>query len=383
MKNESRPRAGHVVSRRQLLRAGIAAAAVPILARCATASPAVTASPAATVPSGPVVSLTTAPASVAPLSPTVKVTVGVIGGSSDAGFYIAQERGYFKAEGLEVELVPFQTGPAMIPPLGTGQLDVGGGAVSVGLFNAVLQDVPLRIVADKGSHRPRFIANRIVIRKDLVDSGQVKGFGDLKGRKVGLAALGNAGQILLDKTLKRGGITWKDVETTILAYPDMGVAFTSKGIDASVSLEPFTTQWAAQGLITVLAETEVAYPDLQAAVVMYGAKFSQDKPEVAKRFMVAYVRALRDYNDAFVKGRDKEALIAILIKTTSLKDRALYDKIVLGGLDPNGSVVASDLVAQQDWYIQYGYQKTKVDMAKVVDNQFVQYALGRLGNYQP
>jgi NitT/TauT family transport system substrate-binding protein len=364
------------ITRRRLLGAGVATAAVPILVRCGAAAPAAS-------PSSAAVATATVRASVGPLSPSVKVTLGVVGSASDAGFYIAQERGYFKEEGLDVEFVPFQSGPVMVPPLGTGQLDVGGGGPGAGLFNAVLQDVPLRIVADKGSHRPGFIANRVVIRKDLVDSGQVKGYTGLKGQKVAVASLGNAGHVLLDKALRRGGITWKDVEVSALSSPDIAAAFTNKGIAASVAVEPFATQWEAQGLVSIPTDARDTYPDFQAAVVMYGPKFAQDKPEAAKRFMVAYVRALRDYNDAFVKNRDKEAIISILIKTTSLKDRALYDKVQLGGLDPNGYVLLNDLVAQQDWYFQYGYQKQKADMTKVVDNQFVQYAIDRLGTYKP
>src|SRR5690242_14039562 len=41
------------------------------------------------------------------LSPAVPVRVGVIGGSSDAGIYIAYEKGYFRDEGLDVEIIPF------------------------------------------------------------------------------------------------------------------------------------------------------------------------------------------------------------------------------------------------------------------------------------
>ena len=59
-----------------------------------------------------------------------KVRVGNVNTVSDVGIYIADRKGYFKAEGLDVEFVGFKSAAQMIAPLGSGQLDVGGGTVS-------------------------------------------------------------------------------------------------------------------------------------------------------------------------------------------------------------------------------------------------------------
>ncbi|HEX3245348.1 MAG TPA: ABC transporter substrate-binding protein, partial [Chloroflexota bacterium] len=294
---------------------------------------------------------------VAPLSPSVKVQVGLIGSTSDAGFYIAEERGYFKDEGLDCELLPFQSGAAMVTPAATGQIDVATGATSAGLFNSIARDIPLRIIADKSTNRPGFIFSSVLIRKDLVDSGQVKSWADMKGRKLAVAALGNVGQMFADFALRRGGLTWRDVDLTVLSYPDAGAAFASKSLDANVAIEPFRTQWPEQGLAVRLADDDQIYPDNQASVVMYGPQFIQNKGEAAKRLMVAYLRGIRDYNDAFVKKQGRDAVIDILIQRTSLKDRPLYDKIGLPGLNPDGEVLFDDLLRQQQWFMDNGYQE--------------------------
>ena len=77
-----------------------------------------------------------------PLGPPVPVKVGVTPVTSAAAVYLALDRGYFGEEGLDVTLEPFDSGVQMIPLLGTGQLDVGSGAVNAGLFNAVLRGIP-------------------------------------------------------------------------------------------------------------------------------------------------------------------------------------------------------------------------------------------------
>ena len=73
---------------------------------------------------------------------------------SDSGMHLAVEKGYFAEEGLDIESIPFDSAAQMVAPLGAGQLDAGGGSTSAGLFNAINRDLPLKIVADKGSFPP-------------------------------------------------------------------------------------------------------------------------------------------------------------------------------------------------------------------------------------
>src|SRR5262245_1429491 len=73
-----------------------------------------------------------------------KVGVGITNAATDAGFFIADKKGYFRAEGIEITTTPFASAAGMIAPLGRGQLDVGGGTVAAGLYNAVEQGIKLR-----------------------------------------------------------------------------------------------------------------------------------------------------------------------------------------------------------------------------------------------
>src|SRR5690348_10476224 len=85
-------------------------------------------------------------ASVSSASARAEVNVGITDSSSDAVFFIADKRGYFKAEGLTTTLSSFASAAKMIAPLGTGQLDVGGGTVAAGLYNAVERGINIKIV---------------------------------------------------------------------------------------------------------------------------------------------------------------------------------------------------------------------------------------------
>jgi len=79
------------------------------------------------------------------------IKVGASPVVSSSGIFIAQEKGYFKDLGLNVEITPFRSsGASMTILLAKGDLDVGGGNLSTGLWNAINQGLGIKLVADKG-----------------------------------------------------------------------------------------------------------------------------------------------------------------------------------------------------------------------------------------
>ena len=136
----------------------------------------------------------------------IVVTVGAAGTTSDAPIYIADKKGYFSDEGLAVKVTDFRSAADMVPSLGTGQLDAGAGSASAGLYNAVLRGVRIKIVADKASSPPGYGATKILVRKDLVDSGRYKEPKDFKGMKFAMNAPGVSNTATLNALLKSAGL---------------------------------------------------------------------------------------------------------------------------------------------------------------------------------
>jgi NitT/TauT family transport system substrate-binding protein len=171
-----------------LLKAGgVALLALSLLsAGCSSAAPsggttpasaASNANPAAPSAPGPIATGGDASAPAA-----VTLTVAHTGSLSNLPTYIAIERGYFTAEGLAIQLEQFRSATDEVAPLGTGQLHIGAGGVSVGLFSAIAHGIPLRIVADQAHDPPEFTGTGWVVRKDLLDNGEVKTPKDLRNR---------------------------------------------------------------------------------------------------------------------------------------------------------------------------------------------------------
>src|SRR5439155_8267937 len=79
------------------------------------------------------------------------VRIGVLNVISDIAIFAAQDAGFFRQQGINLETPVFRATQDMIAPMAAGQLDVGTGALNAGLFNAIKREIPLRVVADKAT----------------------------------------------------------------------------------------------------------------------------------------------------------------------------------------------------------------------------------------
>jgi len=317
-----------------------------------------------------------------PLTPPVAVKVGITPVTSAAAVYLALDRGYFREEGLDVTLEPFDSGVQMIPLLGTGQLDVGSGAVNAGLFNAVLRGIPLRMVAVQGITSPGHGAVALLIRKDLFESGTIQNYADLRGRRVGLSSRASANEQVLDAALGRGGLTLQDVDVVEIPLPDMTPAFRNGSLDGAIQVEPTATASVELGVAVRWHTADELTPGLVTSTWIYAPTFADRRSEAGRRFMVGLLRGARDYTNAVDRGIDREAVIQTLIRNTPLKDRGIYDRSILPGLAPDGYLDADALQHDLGWYVQQGYIGEGLNARSLLDNQFVDYALERLGPYQ-
>jgi NitT/TauT family transport system substrate-binding protein len=317
-----------------------------------------------------------------------QVRIGIARTMSDVGYYVADAMGYFRDEGIEVAMTPFNSAAQMMAPLGVGDLDVGGGTVSAGFYNSIGRGINTRIVADQSSMKPGYGYSSLMVRKDLVDSGRFKTVADLKGMKVAIAAPGTGTASALNETLKTGGLKYSDVDVVYIGFPEHLPAFLNKGIDAAISNEPTMTLEIEQGAAVRVVGNDVTYPDQQTAVVFYSERFIKSRHDVAERFMRAYVRGVRLYNDALKDGRlagpAAGKVIPILTKYTSTKDEAMFRRIIPSAVNPNGEVNLAGLKRDLAFFRELGLIDVKdVSADGVVDGSFVQAAVKQLGPYQP
>ncbi len=312
------------------------------------------------------------------------LTIGTIGAASDAPLFIADANGYFAEQGLKVKFVRFDSAAKAIPSLSSGEIDVGSGATSAGLYNAVERGLGIKIVADKARNTKNYSFEDIMVRSDLIDGGKVKSLKDFKGLKVAISAKGNSEDALINYALTKVGLSIKDIDPVYLGFPNQIAAYANKGIDASLTVEPTVTKLLQLGAARKLVTADDIFPGFQTAVIFFSPKFAQQKA-TASKFMIALVKAMRFYDDSLkgghIAGPNADAVINILVKYSFLKDPKVHRAIVSQVVDPNGELNVPALQMAWQYFKDAGQIDGKVTVKDVIDLSYVREAAKVLGPY--
>jgi NitT/TauT family transport system substrate-binding protein len=359
----------------------------PVRATATTAPAPAASAPAAAAPVG--ASSPTAKAGLAGLPPSpdrpvAKVTVGILGTTSDVVFYEAEEKGYFEHMRIEPVFERFDSGGRMIASLATNQIDVGGGSPSVGLYNAMARGVDVKMVADRASSAPGRNAWQLFLRKELADSGAIRDYADLRGRRIAVAAKGTSADVMLGRALEQAGLTLADVDQVEMPYPDMAAAMATGVLDAAIAPEPFVSIAVQRGGAVKWKGSQELVPNQVASTLMYTKQFVDQHADVARDFMVVYMQGVRDYNDAFVKKLPQAVGEAhdTILRRTDLRDADLLQRIEPSFINPNGSFDRVALTADYQWFRQQGMLPEAVNLDQYVDDSFVNQAVAVLGPYR-
>ena len=315
-----------------------------------------------------------------------RVKVGVINTIGDINVFIAAEKGYFAKENIEAEILSFDASARMMAPLGAGDIDIGGGSTSVALFNAIDRKIGLRIVADKGRTADGYVYQSLLIRKELVDSGKFKGLKDLKGLRISVGAPGVGPLSIINEAARIGGITYGDIEKVYLPFAQQVAGMRNGAIDGAIVNEPFKTLLMSEGLAVEFVPTQEIFPDYQVSMLQYGDRFMKERPNVAKRFMKAFLRASREYNDAIENGRWRkdggaEDVIGIFSKRAN-QPADLIRRITPQASDPDGKVAVQSIAKDLKFFQDQGDVENKsLKAADCIDMTFAEAAVRELGPY--
>ncbi len=297
------------------------------------------------------------------------VKLGDLATLSTAPLYVAIEKGFVREQGIDLVTERFFAAAKMNSAFTAGELEVGIGTANAGLFNAIAQGFDIKIVADGGQIRPGHAYEKLMARKDLVDSGQVTRPRDFKGRKIAALAKGTVNSYELAKLLEYDGIAFKDVELVVLGPAQTFQAFATKSVDGGVIVEPWIAKAVAEGLAVPVGEfdTVPALPSHQVAMIIYTGRFIRERRPLAQRFMNAYLKGIEFLAR---RGWQDDEVVEAIVKQTKI-ERALVKQAVPAYLSPDGRPDVESLVRLQDWLYEEGMVTRKVSMDQVVDLSFL------------
>ena len=306
-----------------------------------------------------------------------KVTLGV--GGKPLLYYlpltIAERKGFFKEQGLEVEINDFGGGAKSLQALIGGSVDVVTGAYEHTIrMQAKGQDVVA--VTELG----RFPAIVIAAKKDK--AGQIKSAADFKGLKIGVTAPGSSTALTAQYAMVKAGLKPSDAAIIGVGSGASAVAAMKKGeIDVISHLDPVIAKLEADGDIQVLIDTRTEsgtralFGGSNPAAVLYTKQdFNEKNPNTTQRLVNAFMKALK-----WIESATPEQIADVVPPEYHLGDKALYLKAVAnskesysrnGVVSPEGMASTLDMLRTLDPELQ----GAKVDVAKTFDDRFVKRA---------
>lgn len=301
-----------------------------------------------------------------------KVRIGYVPVMIFAPIYVANERGYFKEEGIELDPQPVQGGSDSVVQLAAGNFDAAVGGAGAGLFNAIQRGIKFTIVAPMHSEKPPITSPLVISAKRADEFKSVK---DLKGKKVSINATGAATEYWLGQAMEKNGMSINDIEVTTVAFGQVPAALESRSIDAAILGEPLATINEDNGTVKVLAEDFI--DGFYSTYLYMGEPLLKQKPEVARGFMRAYLRACRD-----LQGNWMSDEIAGYINKYANTPVDVIKRASIPQYDPNGTIPMENLNTLQTYFLGRGVLEYKdpIDVTPFVDRKLAEEVVKELNN---
>jgi len=245
----------------------------------------------------------------APVAPST-VRIGyLLGDLHHLPFFVAQDRGFFLEEGLNVEVVgPFDAGPAEMDALAANQIDMGYVGVAPAML-AAARKIPLSIVSGvnlEGS--------------GLVTGMDINSVAELKSKKIATPAPGSIQYVMFGMLLAGNNLGYNDIELFpgTVKPPDMPQSLQTGRINGYFVWEPFVARSVVGGYGKVLVESKDIWPGHPCCVIVTGGDFVRSHESTVASVIRAHRRAID-----FIEANPAEAK-AIAGKWTRL-DPAIID----------------------------------------------------------
>jgi NitT/TauT family transport system substrate-binding protein len=308
-----------------------------------------------------------------------KTKVALAVGGKAAFYYlpltISEQLGYFKAEGLDLEISDFAGGSKALQALIGGSADVVSGAYE---HTINMQTKNQRIESFVLEGR----APQIAIGVSTRTMPHFRSVADLRGKKIGVSAPGSSTNMIANLVLSRAGVKASEVSYVGVGTSAGALAALRSGqIDAMSNTDPVMTMLEQKGDIKIISDTrtlkgtqDVFGGPMPAACLYAHSEFVQRNPNTCQALANAIVHGLK-----WLQTAGPSDIIKTVPESYLLGDRALYlasfnkvrEAISLDGIMPDeGARTALKALAS----FEPSVRPEKVDLAKTYTNEFARRA---------
>ncbi len=277
-------------------------------------------------------------------------------------WWIAADRGFFTAAGLDVTLIDFVTDSEVNAAFAAGQMDVAnlGTQTAIKLFD---NGVDLQVVLMEDTS---YAADAMLAGADIADVAA------LKGKSVAYEE-GATSELLLDAALKANGMTIADITPVPMPASDAGAALIAGQVDAAVTYEPYISESMGNDPALHVIYSGADNPGLISDMLAVNAPYANANEETMRKLLQTWSAAvdfLRVYPD------DGRAIIAEAVGSTPEELASAFEGIEFYNLDENLDIMTGDAVENLNIVAQSAISIGLIDQApdfqRMVNPNFLQ-----------
>ncbi|MCM3766888.1 ABC transporter substrate-binding protein [Neobacillus niacini] len=220
------------------------------------------------------------------------ISLGVATWVGYGPLWIAQEKGFFKKNGVDVNLMKMESNTDRRTALAANRIQGFASTVDTHVVSAASNVDVVQVVALDESHG----GDGIVAKKEI------KSIKDLKGKRVAVQTDGGASFFWFLYLLKQEGIDFKEIEAQNMTAGDAGAAFVANKVDAAVTWEPWLTKAKDTEFGSVLMTSDVS-PGVITSTIAMRQDFVKGNPKAVKALVKSWFEAVD-----FFKTNKQEAL---------------------------------------------------------------------------
>lgn len=305
-----------------------------------------------------------------------KVVICALPFVSSSPLFIAADRGYFAAEGLDVEFKIFRAAQPVAVGVASGDCDFGVTGFTAGFFNLAGKGA-LKVIGAQSREEPGYNFVGFLASNQAYDAG-LKNIEDLPGHSVGITQVGSTFHYNVGMLADQYGWNLDDISLKPLqAVPNMIAAVKSGQVDAIALPAHIVAALTDKGDAKLIGWVQEHTP-WQVGGLFTSTENIENRPEIVQAFVDGYKKAAAEYHYAFnrlddngerVFGDEAEALLPIIQKHTHAKPAAIYQGAPF--IDPEGKLLVDSVRRQVGWYIMHGLVDRTVDPDAIMELRFV------------
>lgn len=320
---------------------------------------------------------------IAPAAAQERVTVGTMRNVSNGALFLADARGYFKAEGLDLAMTAYASPQQVVEALAAGATEFGLTDFTVMAFNLAGQG-KIRAIAAQAREKRDFEGSQIVVSIAASEVGLRK-IENLAGKTIAVSQIDSPSHYQLAQIARIKGFDLGAVRIRPMQSVDAMARAVSRGeVEATI----LPTMYARELMVSNQARLVGWYSEVdeqQLGALFASAAVLQSKRETVAKFVRAYRRGAADYAEALLRYdrfrkrvsdvKSQAAAMTIARYAFPGKQAASSAPTVEAGayyIDPKVKLDVADIERQIQWYKSQGLVEASVDARNVVDLSFVQ-----------